>query len=84
MLILLADKKVFGVALSEIIPRANHQVIDGVPSVVCNAIKFVEQHGLDLEVSLFLQLLHDEGIYRISGAADRIEELKEKFDDGGH
>jgi hypothetical protein len=76
-----ADKKVFGVPLSNIIPRNNHQSeqgsnyrnfndIPGIPTIVVRCKKYLEAHlGL-------------EGIFRISGSAETIDKLKEEWDSG--
>lgn len=60
-------KPVFGVSLDELFRREE----SAVPTIVYQCVQAVDLYGLD-----------SEGIYRISGSANHIVELRQKFDHG--
>jgi hypothetical protein len=57
---------VFGVPLEALVRR-----VGGLPAIVRHSVAFIEKYGLD-----------QEGIYRLSGSAARIDEMKARIDRG--
>jgi len=63
-------KEIFGVSLEEVMKHPMNQD-QAIPLIVLNSMRYLLRHGLDME-----------GIFRLSGRAQRLEEIKAAYDRG--